>query len=180
MSTHAKDGVDHIEVASPPDSSDSDGVFGFETSAESLPKGYFYSKFFLGSMLATGLGLWCGVSAFVSTSLYTTRPLISPCLISLKGYAAPILGQINQDLGPDSRYTWISLVYNAVLAVCLGPIGRLSDIFGRRYFFIGGGIIGVVGSIMCATATSIPIMIGGNVLLAIASATQLCFHFVMG
>ena len=97
-----------------------------------------------------------------------------------KAYAAPILTQINADLGPDPRYTWISLVYNAVLAVCLAPVGRLSDIFGRRYWFIGGGIIGVVGSIVCATSKSIPALIGGNVLLGISSATQLCFHFVMG
>jgi MFS family permease len=100
--------------------------------------------------------------------------------MTLQGYAAPILGIINAELGPDSRYIWISLVYNAVLAIFLAPLGRLTDIFGRRYFFIGGGVIGVVGSIVCATAKSIPMLIGGNVLLAICSATQMSFHFVLG
>ena len=98
----------------------------------------------------------------------------------MQGYAAPILGIINADLGPDPRYIWISLVYTAVLAICLAPLGRLTDIFGRRYFFVGGGVIGVVGSIVCATATSIPMLIAGNVLLGICSATQMSFHFVLG
>ncbi|KAF2007579.1 MFS general substrate transporter [Amniculicola lignicola CBS 123094] len=77
-------------------------------------------------------------------------------------------------------YAWISLVYNAVLAVFLSPVGRLSDIFGRRYFFVGGGVVGIIGSIVCATAKDIPTLIGGNVLLAAATATQLSFHFVIG
>ncbi|CAG9993119.1 unnamed protein product [Clonostachys byssicola] len=135
-------------------------TLGCETDFQHLPKGYYYSRFFLGSLLATGLGLWAAVASF--------------------GYAAPILTQINADLGPDARYTWISLVYNAALAIFLAPLGRLTDIFGRRYFFIGGGLIGVAGSIVCATSTSIPMLIGGNVLLGICSATQMGFHFVLG
>jgi MFS family permease len=90
------------------------------------------------------------------------------------------LAIINEDLGPDPRYTWISLVYNTALAIFLAPLGRLSDIFGRRYFFIGGGVLGVVGSIVCATANSIPMLIGGNVLLGVCSASQMSFHFVLG
>ncbi|KAL2212630.1 MFS general substrate transporter [Sarocladium strictum] len=133
---------------------------GIETELNALPKGYFFSRYFLGSVMAIGLGLWAAVASF--------------------GYAAPVLAQINADIGPDPRYTWISLVYNAALACFITPLGRLSDIFGRRYFFIGGGIIGVVGSVVCATAQTIPVLIGGNVLLGICSATQMSFHFVMG
>lgn len=38
----------------------------------------------------------------------------------------------------------------------------------------------MVGSIVCATSTSIPMLIGGNVLLGVCSASQMSFHFVMG
>lgn len=38
---------------------------GCETYFEHLPKGYYYSRFFLGSLLATGLGLWAAVASFV-------------------------------------------------------------------------------------------------------------------
>ena len=57
-----------------------DGVVGFEADEASLPPGYFRSAFFLGSMTAIGLGLMAGVAGF--------------------GYAAPILGLINADIGP--------------------------------------------------------------------------------
>ena len=49
------------------------------------------------------------------------------------GYSGPLLGVINADLGPDKNYIWISLVYNVCLSVFLPIVGRLSDIFGRRY-----------------------------------------------
>jgi hypothetical protein len=53
-----------------------------ELDESSLPPGYFTSKFFIGSMAGIGLGLMAGVAAF--------------------GYAAPILGVINADIGPVS------------------------------------------------------------------------------
>ncbi|CAK7219829.1 hypothetical protein SBRCBS47491_003983 [Sporothrix bragantina] len=133
---------------------------GFETELGELPKGYYTSRFFIGSMAATSFSLMTGVGAF--------------------GLAASIISQINEELGPDPRYTWISMIYNVSLAVFFTPVGRLSDLFGRRYFFIVGAAIAVIGSIVCATAKSIPMLIGGNVLLGAASSTQLSFHYVMG
>jgi hypothetical protein len=38
-------------------------VLGFEADEADLPKGYFRSRFFLGSYLAIGLGLWGGTAA---------------------------------------------------------------------------------------------------------------------
>ena len=66
------DHLDHVEKTSldhkPHTDNSSDEITGYETNYEELPKGYFYSKFFLGSMLATGLGLWAGTASFVSSS----------------------------------------------------------------------------------------------------------------
>lgn len=152
-------------------------MHGFEIDYKALPKGYYTSRSFLGTYFASRLAIMCGTAAF--------------------GFAAPLLGVINADIGPDARYTWISLVYNTVLAVFLSPVGRLSDIFGRRYFFVGGAVVAIIGCVVCATAQNIPTLvsspipftvayminppqIGGNVLLAAATATQLSFHFVIG
>lgn len=93
ISTPSSDAV-HEDV----DLSD-ESIVGFETDVEHLPKGYYTSKFFIGSMLATGLSLTCGVAAF--------------------GYAAPLLATINADLGPDPMFVWVSLVYNVTLSVGL-------------------------------------------------------------
>jgi hypothetical protein len=38
-------------------------VTGFEADESDLPKGYFLSRFFIGSYLAIGLGLWGGTAA---------------------------------------------------------------------------------------------------------------------
>lgn len=58
----------------------SDDENTFEVDETALPPGYFTSPFFVGSMTGIGLGLMAGVAGF--------------------GYAAPILGVINNDIGP--------------------------------------------------------------------------------
>lgn len=87
-----------------------DVLHGFQTDENSLPKGYYRSAFFLGTMFATGLGLSAGVGGFA--------------------LAAPELSVINADIGPDGNITWVSLVYTLTLAVGLLLVGRLSDLFG--------------------------------------------------
>jgi len=59
-------------------------------------------------------------------------------------------------------------------------VGRLSDLCGRRYFFVGGNCLGLIGAIVCSRATSIPNLIGGNVLLGLAASCQTSIPFVMG
>jgi MFS family permease len=58
-------------------------------------------------------------------------------------------------------------------------VGRLGDIFGRRYFLIGGQLLGLIGAIVCATAKNIPTVIGGSALCGLAAAVQLTFTFVI-
>jgi hypothetical protein len=37
--------------------------FGFNAELSNLPKGYYRSRFFIGSYLAIGFGVWAGVGA---------------------------------------------------------------------------------------------------------------------
>jgi hypothetical protein len=57
-------------------------VGNFETDQDALPPGYFTSRFFVGSMLAIGLGLFSGTAGFK--------------------FAGPVLTVINAELGPVS------------------------------------------------------------------------------
>jgi len=70
----------------------------------------------------------------------------------------------------DPNVLWVALSYTLTVAVSLTIIGRLSDIFGRRWIFIGGAVLGVVGSIVCATAQSINALIGGTAIIGMAAS----------
>ena len=54
-------------------------------------------------------------------------------------------------------------------------IGRFSDIFGRRWFFIGGNAFALIGSIIGSTANHIDDLIGANTLSGLAGAVQISF-----
>lgn len=58
--------------------------------------------------------------------------------------------------------------------------GRLSDLFGRRWFFIGASLMGMVGSIVCATAKQINTVIGGEVLIGLGATAGLSYTTVLG
>lgn len=93
---------------------------------------------------------------------------------------APILNIINTDIGPDPNYYWVGLVNTLMLASGYIIVGRLSDLCGRRYFFVTGNFLGLIGAVVCSRASSIPNLIGGNVLLGLAASVQTSIPFVMG
>ncbi|KAE8146978.1 siderophore iron transporter [Aspergillus avenaceus] len=126
---------------------------------DQLPAAYYRSMNFIGSLTAVGL---------MAISLYL-------------GYMLPVnsLSAINADLGPDPSYSLISTSFTLISGVAVLLVGRLGDIFGRRYFLIGGQVVGLVGAIVCATAKNIPTVIGGSVLCGLAAAVQLTFTFVI-
>ncbi|KAL4937888.1 hypothetical protein BDV06DRAFT_226516 [Aspergillus oleicola] len=80
---------------------------------------------------------------------------------------AVILSSINADLGPDPNYPWITICWNLGAAVIVTIGGRLSDIFGRRWFLVSGAVFGAIGAIVGATGKSVNQMIGAGVLMGI-------------
>jgi MFS family permease len=64
--------------------------------------------------------------------------------------------------------------------VCITIVGRVSDIFGRRWIFIGGAALGVIGSIVGATAKNVSTLIGATSIIGIGAATQLSYYYVLG
>ncbi|KJR86830.1 siderophore iron transporter [Sporothrix schenckii 1099-18] len=126
---------------------------------DELPKNYYYSPRFIGSGFAIAINLLASTGGFAMI--------------------APILGQIDADIGPGS-IIWLSLVYTMMLAVGLTLVGQMSDVFGRRYFFIGGTLLGAVGATIASRAQTIPVAIGGEVLVGLSAATGYSYAFVIG
>jgi MFS family permease len=79
---------------------------------------------------------------------------------------------INAELGPDPDYVWINIVWGLCAAILVSVGGRLSDIFGRRYFMLAGATISFLGTIVGATGKSIPQMIASGVLFGVGSGFQ--------
>lgn len=73
-----------------------------------------------------------------------------------------ILSFINAELGPEPTYTWITISWNLGGAIFVTIGGRLSDLFGRRWFFLTGAATLIVGSIVGATGQSIGQMIASG------------------
>ena len=72
------------------------------------------------------------------------------------------------------------MVWTLATAVGYTLIGRLSDIFGRRWFIIGTSLLGLVGNIIAATAQSVNTLIAANVFNGLAASGQLSFPVIIG
>jgi MFS family permease len=83
-----------------------------------------------------------------------------------------LLQIINADIGPDPNISLVPLLHTLLKGVGLLLVGRLTDIFGRRWFLIGGQILCGVGSIPCALSKDVSVLIGGTVILAIGGSIQ--------
>jgi EmrB/QacA subfamily drug resistance transporter len=52
------------------------------------------------------------------------------------------------DLGGFNHYTWLTTVYIVTSTVVLPIVGKLTDMYGRKYFYIAGIAIFIVGSLL--------------------------------
>ncbi|KXL43763.1 hypothetical protein M433DRAFT_5374 [Acidomyces richmondensis BFW] len=126
-----------------------------EALGTDLPPHYWRSPGFIGTVAALCFG---------NISNYTSWVMPSNSL-----------DLINKSIGPSKNISWVALSYTLGLAVGFLLVGRLSDIFGRRWFFIGGNFLAVICGILGAVAKNINTVIGGNVLGGLAGAVQISF-----
>lgn len=79
----------------------------------------------------------------------------------------PAFPQIAQDLGVDTRELELTLtIFFAIFAVGQLVVGPLADAIGRKPFVLGGLAAFVTGSLVCALASSLPLLIAGRALQA--------------
>jgi len=136
---------------------DLDAAIGrdFTVDNDDLPKGYYFSPSFIGSMFAIGANLCSGTGAFT--------------------LIAPILSFIDEDIGPSPNLTWVALAYLLTTSIGFAFVGRLSDIFGRRWFYIFAAALATVGSIVAATAQSINVLIAAECIMGFAASAQVLY-----
>src|ERR1700674_2837789 len=62
------------------------------------------------------------------------------------------LPRIVANLGGLSHYAWVATSYLLASTVSIPIYGKLSDIYGRRPFFIGGMVLFLIGSALSGTS----------------------------
>lgn len=89
---------------------------------------------------------------------------------------ATAMGTIVADLGNFDMFIWVTSAYLVTTMAGMPIFGKLSDMYGRKRFFIFGLIVFLIGSALCGIAQSILQLsifraiqgIGGGALLPIA------------
>ncbi|MED4571483.1 MDR family MFS transporter [Brevibacillus agri] len=89
---------------------------------------------------------------------------------------ATAMGTIVGEMGGMDKFVWVTSAYMVATMAGMPIFGKLSDMYGRKRFYIFGLIVFLVGSILCGTANSIVELsiyraiqgIGGGALMPIA------------
>ncbi|KAF5706660.1 siderophore iron [Fusarium globosum] len=126
-----------------------------------LPSRYFMSWQLIGSSIAfaLGVGVQLGSLTMISNALYA---------------------YIDPDLGPSPNSLWITTAISLTQSVALPLYGRFSDIFGRRWFFIGGNVLVLAAMLIGAQAKSINMAIAASAISGFGGAAQLLGTIVPG
>ncbi|KAL9947341.1 hypothetical protein ACHAQF_007394 [Verticillium nonalfalfae] len=107
------------------------------------------------------------------------------CLSAISAYIflilpTNVLTYINADIGPSPYISWVNIARTLGLSFCYTILGRLSDLFGRRWFFIGGNCVALIGIIVCAAAPNVNSLIIGAAIYGVGETVQLSFNVAIG
>ncbi|MDQ0207770.1 MDR family MFS transporter [Alkalicoccobacillus murimartini] len=89
---------------------------------------------------------------------------------------ATAMGTIVSDLGSYEKFVWVTAGYMVAVMAGMPIYGKLSDMYGRKLFFLFGLLAFLIGSVLCGTAQSMNQLItyrviqgiGGGALMPIA------------
>lgn len=114
-----------------------------------------------------------GADVFVTTSgvhiskrqLYTIMGgvMLGVLLSALdQTVVGPALFKIVKDLQGLEHYAWVTTAYLLTSTVTVPIVGKLSDLYGRKWFFVAGMVVFLIGSVLSGQASGTePFSIGG-------------------
>lgn len=79
---------------------------------------------------------------------------------------APAMPRIVADLGGFEHYSWIAVSALIASTIAVPVAGKLSDLYGRKPFYVGGILIFLAGSVVCGQAPTFEALIVGRVIQA--------------
>ncbi|OBT59086.1 hypothetical protein VE04_00710 [Pseudogymnoascus sp. 24MN13] len=123
---------------------------------------FLIEPYTFGSLAAMSFGLFCAAWGFAPP--------------------ASVLIWINADIGSKSQTNAALFSVMQTIGTTLGYmfVGRLSEIYGRRWVMIVFTLFGLVGSIVAGTSHDLNTFIGANILMGLATGAQCCYAFLAG
>src|SRR5438270_10786684 len=67
----------------------------------------------------------------------------------------PALPKIIGDLNGFDQYAWVVTAYLLTSTISVPIFGKLSDIYGRKWFYVGGTVVFLLGSILSGVSQDI-------------------------
>ena len=86
--------------------------------------------------------------------------------------------RIVADLGGFDRFTWITSGYIVASTSAVPIVGRLTDLYGRKSFYIAGIIVFLVGSVLSGMSQTMNQLIAFRALQGIGGGTMMALAFV--
>jgi len=86
---------------------------------------------------------------------------------------APAMPRIVAELGGLEHYSWIAVSALIASTIAVPVAGKLSDLYGRKPFYVGGILVFLAGSIVSGLAPTFEVLILGRVVQGIGMGTMM-------
>ncbi|KAF4339409.1 trichothecene efflux pump [Fusarium beomiforme] len=83
-------------------------------------------------------------------------------------------------IGPSTQITWVATIWTMGSSIGFLIVGRLSDLYGRKWMVMSTTALGLIGCIIGGTARNVGMLIVSNGCNGLAAAGQLSFGIVLG
>jgi EmrB/QacA subfamily drug resistance transporter len=85
---------------------------------------------------------------------------------------APAMPRIVAELGGMAHYSWVEVSVLLASTVIVPIVGKLSDLYGRKAFYVGGILSFVAGTTICGLAPSFMVFIVGRIVQGFGIGTM--------
>src|SRR5579862_8098496 len=93
---------------------------------------------------------------------------LNPYMVSALTVALPAVGR--EFHADAATLSWLTTAYLLASVICLVPLGRVADLYGRRRVFTLGVVLFVLSSVLCALAQSTAVLLLCRVFQGASSA----------
>ena len=91
---------------------------------------------------------------------------------------ATAIPKIVASLGGFDRFSWVTTSYLVASTAIIPIVGKLSDIYGRRAFFLFGIVVFVVGSILAGFSADMNQLIAFRAIQGVGGGTLMSCAFI--